>query len=363
MIGARRTAARAALGIALALTFGCENSAAYTPFLTCEFPEIPEGSTQFTVDGNFFAPGAVVFWNGKPQVTHFVSTTQLAVDVDASLTTGASQPELTAQNPGSLLSAGCTFGVREAQLELTAVSPQQIPLNAPDTGILLAGGGFRATDVVLWNGVPLAATMQSSTALAATVPASLLTVAGDGVIQVSDPACTLGGRLCTKLSVFSQTIHVGGSTWRYRGSDVAWDATDSLLLFSSDDGLARLDGVDEFMTALDPAASTFVQTSPLYSSKRRRLAVSDRDRFVYSFGDGVEPVRYSLPGLSNAVTLTGFFTSSVAPAPGAPTTVALVAFKAGTGTAALQIIDDTVARANTADNVGVVEWGADASTL
>src|SRR5205823_10768034 len=151
-------------------------------------------------------------WDAKPQMTHYISSTQLQFDVDAGLTANAGTSQVTAQNPGSLLSAAYKVQIQQEDIVLTAVSPQQIDLGASDTTISLTGSGFRPTDVVLWNSVPLATTVQSATALVATVPASLLAVPGDGFVMISDPGCTVPP-LCTQLTFPGKAaIQVGAST-------------------------------------------------------------------------------------------------------------------------------------------------------
>jgi hypothetical protein len=155
--------------------------------------------------------------------------------------------------------------------------------------------------------------------------------------------------------------------------DIAWDATDSLLLASRTTSFAG----ETFVAALDPTSGAQVSATAV-GPIRKQLAVSDQDQFVYAFTPdttspptSIEPQRYSLPGLSNGLTLTGFVTSSafdtppsqpLAPAPGAPATVAILT---GASSTTVAIVDGAVARTKTDDTsgVGALEWGFDASTL
>src|SRR5216683_2256886 len=91
---------------------------------------------------------------------------------------------------------------------LTAISPQQASLGAPATTLTVSGTGFRPASQVTWNGVVLQTTFVSSTSMTAIVPAPLLTIAGDGWVQISEPGCT---QPCTPLSSVI-VFNVGSST-------------------------------------------------------------------------------------------------------------------------------------------------------
>jgi hypothetical protein len=244
-------------------------------------------------------------------------------------------------------------------MTLASVAPQQLALGGPDSPITLTGTGFLPSDVVLWNGTKLATALVNATTLTATVPASLLTNPSDGFISVSDPACP-GANLCS-LSVDGPVVQVGTSTRGVVGgnvADAAWDATHAeLLLLSFDNSIVE---------ARTPSNTLVAATQGDSSTERRQLAVSDQDQFVYvSRGFDSTPataLKLALPGLTNGVTLSGFTGSdqilSLAPAPGAPSTVALL-------NGALAVVDGATARSRTASSAGMftIAWGVDASTI
>jgi hypothetical protein len=84
--------------LAVLLTVGCGTGDPHTMFGTSFSPPallqlspntVPVNSTQFamTVTGTNFGADAVVYWNGLPQSTRFVSSTQLLVKItDTDLT-------------------------------------------------------------------------------------------------------------------------------------------------------------------------------------------------------------------------------------------------------------------------------------
>jgi hypothetical protein len=351
-----------------ALLCGCGNSSSYAPYLGSPTVGtatifLGEGATSLNLPGSFFAPGMTVFWNGVRQVTHVQSSTQAIVDLDPGLTAAAVTVQVTAQNEGSLLSAPIEVSVLETRMTLTAASPAQLPLGGPDSTITITGSGFRSSDVVSWNGGPLATTLVDKSTLSATVPASLLGGPSDGFIRVSDPACT-EPTLCTT-SAAGVVVQVGAATRKAIGngsSDAVWDATDSEFLLLS---------FEDFVVSAWTPSNTFVTSSQsnIVLSERRRLAISDGDQFVYGFAaaftsppSNATPLRLSLPGLTNPVQLAGFPAPaqaiSLAPAPGAASTIEVLR---GSET----IIDGTTPRAKTGDATGLtgIEWGFDATTL
>jgi len=78
--------------LAVLLTVGCGVHDPGTTFGIGVFPPslqqlapnaVPVNSTPFSmmVTGTNFGPGAIVFWNGAPQSTRFVSSTELSVSI------------------------------------------------------------------------------------------------------------------------------------------------------------------------------------------------------------------------------------------------------------------------------------------
>jgi hypothetical protein len=343
------------------------NSSAYTPYLTGPNGfgnyEVPAGKTSLTVNGAFFAPGMTVFWNGAPLTTQVTSPTAANVQVDPSLTSKPGNAQLTAQNPDSFLSAPFGVDIFETHTTITGVQPSQVSPGDPDTTLTVSGASFLQTDVVFWNSVQLATIFVNIGTLSAKVPAALLATPSDGFITVSDPACP-SLSLCSKIAV-GPVVRMTGATrgsLAEQGTDVAWDSTHGLfLVLDFEPSLVRAVALPDSVRSVSSG----------FDDDRAFLAVSSGDQFLYVFGAGEDsppqtaaPVRLSLPGLDTAVTLSGFPSAeeidSLAPAPGAAKTVALL-----DTSNRLSIVDDTTVRANTGDATGLygIAWGRDTSTL
>jgi trimeric autotransporter adhesin len=70
------------------------------------------GNQYVTAIGSGFIPGAVVLWNGTPRTTTFIDQNHLQFAVAAADVSVPQSVLLTAQNPGSLVSASLTIAVQ-----------------------------------------------------------------------------------------------------------------------------------------------------------------------------------------------------------------------------------------------------------
>jgi hypothetical protein len=369
--------------IAAIATFSaaCGNSRTYTPYISgVTAPSgvsgligpqsVAAGTRSIIVSGGFFDSTTVVLWNGKAQLTHFVSAGQLNADLDSGLTDSSTTAAVTARSDGTPSSPSFSVNVVESVLQLTAVAPTSVPLGAAPTTLTVTGSGFRPSDVVLWNGKTLQTTFQSETTLSAVASAAILAIPGDGFVRVSDPACT-APPLCTPITT-ELSVVVGTSTRQkidtFFALDVAADATDGLLLVSS-----LGDFENTLVFAFDPDTFKALQETA-QGPAHTRVVISDGDQFLYTYGSfdtsppsTVEPQRYPLPALSAPTTLASSATQSlfvstgfqtVAPAPGAPITVAVL-------NTDVHVVDDTTGRPNSLNATGIraIEWGFDSSAL
>jgi hypothetical protein len=73
---------------------------------------------------------------------------------------------------------------------ISTLSPASAIMNSGTFTLKVAGTGFVSTDVVQWNGQPLATTFVSATALTAVIPSTLLTAAGTPAVTVVNPSVT-----------------------------------------------------------------------------------------------------------------------------------------------------------------------------
>ncbi len=153
-------------------------------------PNVPAGSAAFSLDvlGNGFVPNSTVSIAGAPVGTSFVSADELRASVPAStVAAGASlQASVSNPGPGGGQSPGTALTVRAPQPSIATLSPATVPTGAAAV-ILLAGVGFEANSVVLWNDVPRPTTFLSASKLSVALSADDLVLAGSGRLAVSNP--------------------------------------------------------------------------------------------------------------------------------------------------------------------------------
>ena len=151
-----------------------------------------------TVNGTGFLSGATVDWNGTPLPTTFVSGTQLTAAV-ADISVLFPQEEssgITVVNPGNVSSSVFGFTVFWPLPVITSLSPSSATAGDPAFTLTINGGEFLPNSsltppTLLWNNTYLSINIPiSDTQLTATVPASLIAVAGSASIVVST---VLGG--------------------------------------------------------------------------------------------------------------------------------------------------------------------------
>jgi Bacterial Ig-like domain (group 3) len=85
-------------------------------------------------------------------------------------------------------SAQVTIQVNYSPIAIASVSPSTTPLSSSPLAIAIAGSGFTPTSVAEVNGTAVATSVQSATALTATIPAADIAVAGTLSLSVYDPS-------------------------------------------------------------------------------------------------------------------------------------------------------------------------------
>lgn len=146
------------------------------------------GGFTLTVNGTgFSAISSSLRWNGSPQATTFVSTTQVTAAIPASFLTSAGYNGVTVIN---------SFGT--SNVLVFAVNPTISSLNPPSATagglaftLLVNGAGFICDgDQVLWNGSPRPVTGCTNTQLAASISASDIALGGSASIVVNSNQIT-----------------------------------------------------------------------------------------------------------------------------------------------------------------------------
>ncbi len=236
-------------GTSNALTFNIINP---VPTLTgLGFTTIAAGSGGGTlaVNGNGFVPGSIVFWNGRPCPTRFISRTQLIVDFAAAdiACAGIIRVTIVSPAPGGGTSSAQTFSIAPT---LTSLNPTATFVGSGDFTLTALGTGFCAGTQLRVNSVPRASTVVSQTQISTTITAADLTAAGslqlsvvtaDGVISNNLPL-TINNRPAPTITNLAPASILNGSpaftltvngTGFFAQSKVRWNGAERATTFVS----------------------------------------------------------------------------------------------------------------------------------
>ncbi len=145
-------------GSSNALIFSINNP---VPSLTgLGFSTIAAGSPagSLTVTGNGFVPGSVVFWNGRPCPTRFISRTQLIADYAAAdiACAGLIRVTVVSPAPGGGTSVVQTFSITPT---ITAINPSVAFVGGAPFILTVNGTGFCDGARIRVNGTPRSSTI------------------------------------------------------------------------------------------------------------------------------------------------------------------------------------------------------------
>ncbi|MFN3372915.1 MAG: IPT/TIG domain-containing protein [Chloroflexus sp.] len=145
-----------------------------------------------TVNGSGFIDGSgsdrsIVYWNGSPRSTTFVSSTQLTAAIAAIDIATAGTVNVTVVNPGNVTSNTVTFTIENPVPTLTSMSPATATAGGAGVTLTVTGTNFVNGSVVRWNGSDRPTTFGSATTLQASISASDLATAGTASVTVFTP--------------------------------------------------------------------------------------------------------------------------------------------------------------------------------
>lgn len=140
-----------------------------------------------TVNGSNFVPGAAVQWNSAALATTFVSSSQLAAAVPASLVQAAGTASVTVVVSGAPVSTAVSFTINPPPPTISAIAPQSAFAGGPAFTLTVTGTNCGSGCTVQWNGQPLATTLANGGQAAASVPAGLIASAGTASIRLAAP--------------------------------------------------------------------------------------------------------------------------------------------------------------------------------
>jgi hypothetical protein len=150
---------------------------------------IAAGSAAFTltINGSNFISGVTARWNSTRVGITSVTSTQLTVNIPASLIATAGAAGIEVITSGGL-SNSAPFTINPAPPVITSVSPTSATAGSGGFLLIITGAAFTTTSTVLWGAAPLDTLYVNPTQLKASVPASLLLNFGTASISVVSQA-------------------------------------------------------------------------------------------------------------------------------------------------------------------------------
>ena len=271
------------------------------PALTALTPGgVVTGGAAFTltVNGNGFAPGSVVRWNGAARTTAFISPAQLNAAIPASDIAGTGTANITVFTPapGGGTSGALSFTVAGQALPVPAIanlSPGFAATGGAAFSLTINGTNFVSSSKVRWNGGELATTFVSNTQLRAAVTAAELTAAGTASVAVFNPAPGGGTSNGAPFSIAPQVVSVSAAS--YNTTPLASEA----IIAAFGNGLATA----------TRASTTLPLPTELFGTTVRVKDSNGAERFAPLFFVSPTQVNYQIPPETAAgaatVTITG----------------------------------------------------------
>jgi|HubBroStandDraft_6_1064221.scaffolds.fasta_scaffold00458_1 hypothetical protein len=150
------------------------------------------GGPQFTltVNGTNFVNNSSVLFNGSPQITNFVSGTQLTATIPSSaiLTAGTVNVAVSNPAPGGGTSANLTFTINNPAPTITGLAPASATAGSAAFTLTVNGTGFVSGASVKFNGTATTTTFISATQLTAAITAAEIATGGTFPVTVTNPA-------------------------------------------------------------------------------------------------------------------------------------------------------------------------------
>jgi hypothetical protein len=160
------------------------------------------GTAQITVTGSNFVPATVVYVNGQPRTTTYVSTTQLVASLtSADLSTAGSLSVVAANpSPGGGSTAAASLSVNNPAPGSITVTPNLVTTGtATATPITVTGANFVSSTVVQINGSSRSTTFISSTQLLSSLTIADQATAGSLSVNAFTP--TPGGGISSAAAI------------------------------------------------------------------------------------------------------------------------------------------------------------------
>ena len=187
--GTAKVTVTTAKGTSTAATFTIKEPLPTITSLGPDSATADEAAFFLTIKGTHFTSSATVKWGSSALSAMFVSSTELAADVPASLIATAGTAKVTVTTAGGT-SAAATFTVKTPALPtITSLSPSSATHGGAAFLLTVNGTNFTTSATVKWGSTTLTALYVSPSEFAALVPASLIATAGTAKVTVT----TAGG--------------------------------------------------------------------------------------------------------------------------------------------------------------------------
>lgn len=184
-----------------------------------------------TVNGSNFVNGSLVYWNGTPRPTTFVSSMVLQAQIPATdlVNTGNVSVLVSNPEPGGGLSAATSFRITATNPvpALTALQPGAAVSGGTQFQLTVMGTNFAVNSVVRWNGQDRQTIFVNSMTLLAVIPALDIVNAGSAQVTVFTP--TPGGGTTTAATFFVGNQATTVPATFFSGNTVAPDSIASVF--------------------------------------------------------------------------------------------------------------------------------------
>jgi uncharacterized protein (TIGR03437 family) len=160
------------------------------------------GAGTLTVNGNGFVPGSIVFWNGRPCPTRFISRTQLIVDYAAGdiACAGIIRVTVVSPSPGGGTSVAQTFTIAPT---ITSINPTVAFVGGSAFTVTVTGTGFCEGTRIRVNGVARTSTIINNNQITTTITAADLAAAGTLQLSVVSADGVVSNNLPLRVDVCS----------------------------------------------------------------------------------------------------------------------------------------------------------------
>ena len=334
------------------------------------------GLTGFTltVTGSNFVSLSTVEWNGSPQQTELVSSTELQAQISFSdvQNAGTATVSVATPSPGGGTSNTLTFTIVDYSSppipSIIALTPNSAV--AGGAGLLVTPSGYwlNNSDTVDWNGNPRTNTSQGYPA--AQVNASDLTTPGYAQVTVVTPGGVVSN--AAEFQILYQPTAVNQST-----NDMVWDPVNEVFYISVPSSATT--NANQ-VCVLNPATNGI--TNCQAGNQPNVLAISDDSQFLYVGMDGSNSVRrYVLPNLTPDINFSvgtdpydgPYVALDIEVSPATPHTVAIsrgILNLVPDTEGGIAIYDDGLQRPTfaqgwgpTTDSYDSIQWGKDATAI